>query len=125
MKQLDELLETKPTEAMVMEMANLRERNLQAFAELQSYNDTGRFLMKHPLLKGRSEIAQLQQLLRRDPAEFLRQHKNVLDNVKRYRAYLKRADRKDRRQQDRQHLERHRQREELFRLVLEQAGGKC
>lgn len=120
MKQLDELLETKPTAQAVAEMAELRIRNLQAFAELQSLNDTGKFLCKHPILFGRSEIAQLIKLLRTDPAEFLRQHKNVLDNIKRYRSYIKRTDRKNRRADDLKNLERHREREKLFKMVLEQ-----
>lgn len=120
MKQLDEVLDKNPTAQAVAEMAELRIRNLQAFAELQSFNDTGKFLCKHPILFGRSEIAQLIKLLRTDPAEFLRQHKNVLDNIKRYRSYLKRSDRKDKRTADRKNLERHQERERLFKMVLEQ-----
>ena len=120
MKQLDELLETKPTAQAVAEMAELRIRNLQAFAELQSFNNTGKFLCHHPILFGRSEIAQLMKLLKADPAEFLRQHKNVHDNIKRYKSYIKRNDRRYRRQQDKENLERHRERERLFRMVLEQ-----
>ena len=81
MKQLDELLETKPTEEAVKEMAELRIRNLQAFDELQSFNDTGKFLCKHPLLAGRSEIS-------------------------------------------REALERHQERERLFRMILEQEEKK-
>ena len=120
MKQLDELLEKERNAQAVADMAELRIRNLQAFAELQSFNDTGKFLCKHPLLFGRSEIAQLIKLLRTDPAEFLRQHKNVLDNIKRYRSYIKRSDRKNRRADDLKNLERHREREKLFKMVLEQ-----
>lgn len=124
MKQLDEQLETKPTAQAVADMAELRIRNLQAFAELQSFNDTGKFICKHPLLFGRSEIAQLIKLLKADPAEFLRQHKNVLDNIKRYRAYLKRTERKNRRKQDKQNLEKHQERERLFKMVLEQHSSQ-
>ncbi len=120
MKQLDELLEKERNAQAVADMAELRIRNLQAFAELQSFNDTGKFLCKHPLLFGRSEIAELMKLLKADPAEFLRQHKNVLDNIKRYRSYIKRADRKNRRADDLKNLERHREREKLFKMVLEQ-----
>ena len=105
-------------------MAELRIRNLQAFDELQSFNDTGRFLLKHPLLSGRSEIAQLRELLHRDPSEFLRRHKNTLDNIRRYKSYLNREDRKGRRQQDRESLKRHQERERLFRMILEQEGNK-
>lgn len=120
MKQLDELLEKERNAQAVADMAELRIRNLQAFAELQSFNDTGKFLCKHPLLFGRSEIAELMKLLKADPAEFLRQHKNVLDNIKRYRSYIKRTDRKNRRSDDLKNLERHREREKLFKMVLEQ-----
>lgn len=120
MKQLDELLEKERNAQAVADMAELRIRNLQAFAELQSFNDTGKFLCKHPLLFGRSEIAELMKLLKAAPAEFLRQHKNVLDNIKRYRSYIKRTDRKNRRADDLKNLERHREREKLFKMVLEQ-----
>ena len=68
MKQLDELLEKERNAQAVADMAELRIRNLQAFAELQSFNDTGKFLCKHPLLFGRSEIAELMKLLKADPA---------------------------------------------------------
>ena len=60
------------------------------------------------------------KLLKTDPAEFLRRHKNVLDNIKRYRSYIKRTDRKNRRTDDLKNLERHREREKLFKMVLEQ-----
>lgn len=124
MKQLDEELEKNPTEKMVAQMAELRLRNLQCFAELQSYNDTGRYLCRHPLLSGRSEFARLTELLRRDVPEFLRQHKNVLDNIKRYKSYLKRKDRRDRRQQDRERLHHFEESDRMFRMVLEELRVK-
>lgn len=120
MKQLDKELSEKPTSEAVAMMAELRIRNLQAFDELRSFNDNGRFLNKHPLLFGRSEFSKLLDLLHKDPAEFLRRHKNVLDNIKRYKAYLKRADRKDHSVEDRKNLERHEEKEKLFQMVLEQ-----
>lgn len=120
MKQLDELLDKEPKAEAVAEMAELRIRNLQAFAELQAFNDTGKFLCKHPLLFERSETAHLINLLRTNPAEFLRLHKNVLDNIKRYRSYLKREDRIEKRNTDKQNLKRYQERKQLFRMVLEQ-----
>lgn len=59
MKQLDELLDKKPTRRAVVDMAELRIRNLLAFSELQTYNDTGMFRYKHPLIVHRSERAEL------------------------------------------------------------------
>ncbi len=124
MTQLDEQLDREPTEAAVKEMAELRIRNLQAFDELRSFNDTGKFLNKHPLLSSRSELSKLIDLFRRDPAEFLHQHKLTEDNVKRYRSYLKRSDRKDRRAADREALARHQERQRLFKMVLEEFNNK-
>lgn len=119
MKQLDELLDKEPKAEAVAEMAELRIRNLQAFAELQAFNDTGKFLCEHPLLFERSEFSKLLKLIKNDPAEFLHLHKNVLDNIKRYRSYIKRDDRKDKRNTDKQNLTRHQERERLFKMVLE------
>jgi len=119
MKQLDESLEKKPTPKDVAMLAEARIRNLLAFDELQSYNDKGRFLFRHPLLRHRSELEILRSLLKRDPEKFLQKHKNVADNIKRYRSYLKREDRKNRREEDKAALASYREKEKLFQEVLE------
>nr|WP_293535243.1 hypothetical protein [Prevotella sp.] len=124
MKKLDELLDKKPKANDVAAMAELRIRNLQAFEELKAYNDTGKFLYKHPLLKGKSEFDELVKLFKKDPAEFLHKHKNVLDNIKRYKSYIKRDDRKDKRASDRENLRRHQERERMFKMVMEQYSDK-
>lgn len=125
MKKLDEVLDKKPKANDVAQMAELRIRNLLAFDELQSYNDTGKFLYKHPLLKGKSEFDELVKLFRTDSTEFLHKHKNVLDNIKRYKSYLKRKDRKDRRSSDRENLHRHQECERMFKMVMEQYSDKA
>lgn len=124
MKQLDEQLDKNPTERAVTDMAELRIRNLLAFEELQSFNDTGKFRYKHPLIIRQSERAQLEELLRKNPQEFLRYHKNVLDNIRRYESYLKRADRESQRAKDRENLRRHREREAIFKVILESTTNK-
>lgn len=124
MKKLDELLDKKPKANDVAAMAELRIRNLQAFDELKAYNDTGKFLYKHPLLKGKSEFDELVKLFKKDPAEFLHKHKNVLGNIKRYKSYIKRDDRKDKRASDRENLQRHQERERMFKMVMEQYSDK-
>jgi len=125
MTKLDEALDKKPTKSDVTQMAELRIRNLQCFAELQSYNDTGKFLYKHPLLKDKSEFNELAKLFRTDSSEFLHRHKNVLDNIKRYKSYLKRNDRQDRRASDRANLRRHQECERMFKMVMEQYSDKA
>ena len=124
LKQLDEILDTAPTVRSVIEMAETRIRNLQAFAELQSYNDTGVFRYKHPLIVHRSEHAVLEKLFKEDPAEFLRQHKCSLDNIRRYESYLKRDDRKHLRNKDKESLSRHRSRAELFKTIIAKKNEK-
>lgn len=120
MKQLDEQLDKKPTETAVKELAELRIRNLQAFDELQSFNDKGKFLNKHPLLSARSEFLVLQKLLKTNPTEFLHRHKNVLDNIKRYKAYIRREDRMGQRAADKTNLEKYEEKDRMFRMVLEE-----
>ncbi|MDR1222008.1 MAG: hypothetical protein LBL07_03895 [Tannerella sp.] len=118
LKQLDEQLDTAPTARSVMEMAETRIQNLQAFAELQSYNADGIFLYLHPLIAHRSEHAQLEKIFKEDLSEFLRLHKCCLDNIRRYESYLKRDDRKHLRNKDKTSLHRHRTRAELFKTII-------
>lgn len=119
MLQLDEVLDAEPTVKDVRQMAELRIRNLLAFDELQSFNDAGFFVYKHPLIKNETELAELQKLLRSNPDEFLRKHRCALDNVRRYESYVRRADRKQKRSTDRALLEKHRNRAALFKTILE------
>ncbi len=119
MKQIDERLDSKPQKRDILEMVDLYIRNQQAFSELQAFNDTGSFLYVHPLLEGRSERARLQRLMRDDPQEFLRLHRNVADSIRRYESYLKRADRQSRRAQDLENLKRYRKREGLFKSLIQ------
>lgn len=118
MKELDAVLDKHPTAAAVAEMANTRIRNIQCFNELASYNTNGRWLHVHPLIVAHSEYNQILALLRTDPAEFLHQHKLIDDNIRRYRSYLRRADRKDSRTADRDSLKKYESRAALFRQAL-------
>ena len=118
MKELDETVETEPTAAAVAELAELRIRNLKCFDELQSFNDNGKWLNLHPLLQGKSGIAELRSLLQHDPDEFLRLQRCCADSVRRYQSYLKRKDRRSYRQSDREALARYRDRLRLFTTIL-------
>lgn len=118
MRELDEILETAPTAATVAELAELRIRNLKCFDELQSFNDSGKWLNRHPLLQGKNEAAELRSLLSNDPDEFLRLQRCCADNVRRYQSYLKRKDRRPFRQSDREALARYKARLALFTTVL-------
>ena len=106
MKQIDERMDADNiTKDDIFSLVRLRIRNLQAFSELRAYNDTGSFRFLHPLIAGRSERALLASILEKDPQEFLRKHRNVLDSIRRYEAYLNL-------------LRKYRDRETLFRDIL-------
>lgn len=118
MKVLDTELDDKPTEAKVVKMAEIRIRNLQCFEELQSFNDTGKWVNKHPLLIHYSERFQLEELRRRDPAAFLRKYANCQQNIKRYKSYLNNKSRADQRASDKKNLNKHQEIKIIFETIL-------
>jgi hypothetical protein len=124
MLQLDERLDADPTPEDVKAMAETRIRNLQAFNELQSFNDTGFFKYDHPLIRHKTERAELEKLLRTDTEEFLRKHRRTLDSIRRYESYLKRKDRKDKRDSDRALLEKHRNTSIIIKSILNSRDEK-
>lgn len=119
MKVLDQELDQKPTPKKVIRMAELRVRNLLAFSELQSYNDTGKWRYKHPIIAHQSERSRLEELRRTNPQEFLKQYAACHSNIKRYTSYLKNPSRKEQREKDKINLARHKEREILFKSILE------
>lgn len=118
MRVLDTELDDKPAEAKVARMAETRIRNLQCFEELQSFNDTGKWRNKHPLLIHHSERSCLEELRRRDPAAFLKEFANCQQNIKRYKSYLNNESRSDRRDRDKRNLARHQERQVIFETIL-------
>lgn len=84
MKVLDVLLDTKPTAKAVMEMAELRIRNLLCFRELQSFNDSGKWLQKHPLITHRSAYSRLEELFALDHTRFMDEYNRCCCNISRY-----------------------------------------
>lgn len=119
MIQLDQELEENPTEKKIQQLAELRIRNLIAFKELQSYNDTGSFCYEHPLIAHFSLRQELKRMLEKNPDEFLDEFFKVKGNVTRYRSYLNRAKAKaDEKKRWKQQLEKHLEREQLMKELL-------
>ena len=121
MKELDKILDEKPTPDAVAQMAELRIQNLLAFDELKSFNDTGKFLYKHSLIQHRSERAELERLLHSNPSEFLRQHRCVSNSLCRYRRYLKDPEKADKKERYRALLSKYTDKDLLFKSILESA----
>lgn len=119
MKELDKVLDVKPTREAIMQMVELRIQNLLAFDELQSFNDTGKFLYKHSLISHKSERAELIRLLHSDPSEFLRRHRCVADSISRYERYLRDPSKADKKDKYRFLLAKHKDKDLLFKSILE------
>lgn len=115
---LDKVIDDTPTAGDIARLAELRIRNLQAFSELQEYNDSGKWRYKHPLIIHMSERFQLEELRRRNPEQFLKEYANCSHNVKRYKSYIKNDKRSDRRKQDKENLSKHTERQTIFENIL-------
>lgn len=120
MKEIDAVIDAEPTEDRIIDLAELRNRNLLAFKELKSYNDKGKFMNKHPLLTQHSIRAKYAELLIKNSAEFLAEYANVSNNVSRYSSFLKNDKRTpEQREKDLKNLAKHKETEAIMREVLE------
>lgn len=118
MLHLDKILDSTPTAKDVSQMAELRIRNLQAFDELQSFNDSDKWRYKHPLIIHMSERFSLEELRHKNPERFLKEYANCAHNVKRYTSYIKNQSRKDKRDQDKINLKKHKERQTIFEDII-------
>lgn len=123
MSVIDQMLDTHPTEDLVEELAELRIRNLLCFEELEAFNNTGKFVCKHPLVQQYSLHAILTDLLRNDPDKFLKEYRNTANNVSRYQSYLKAkpASEKNKEKWEAQ-LKKHQDRAFIMTEILEKNG---
>lgn len=58
------------------------------FSELKAFNDTGKFIGKHPFISKRDERARVAELLRTDPDKYFEERKNVELNITRYSSQI-------------------------------------
>ena len=90
MQEIDVLLDDHPEQAM--DIVLLDERNRQAHKELKSYNDTGKFVYKHPFVVKKKHYkdsyTELTELKRADSAAFLKEITNVTQNIRRIQSSL-------------------------------------
>lgn len=119
MKVLDALLDTKPTAKAVMDLAELRIRNLLCFRELQSFNDSGKWLQKHPLIVHRSTYARLEEMFILNHTRFMEEYNRCCYNISRYESYLRNEKRIDRRDTDKALLQKHTETKTVFESVIE------
>ena len=122
MKVLDAELDSQPTAKKVREFAELRIENLLCFKELQSFNNTGKWVYEHPLVRNEAEVSKLKELRYKEPHEFLRKYNNCCYNIKRYSSFLKREDRVDKRLSDKANLKKYKDLAVIFKNILEDEG---
>lgn len=58
------------------------------FAELKSFNDTGKFIGKHPFIRLKDERERVSETLRTDPDRYFDERKNIELNITRYLSQL-------------------------------------
>lgn len=118
MKVLDKELDNQPTERMIADMAELRIRNLLCFSELQSFNDSGTWLKKHPLITHQSLRFRLEELYRDDNVGFLKKYNDCCNNIKRYNSFIKNEKRIEKRDSDKELLEKHKEQKIIFESII-------
>ncbi|MBF0649200.1 hypothetical protein IR083_10240 [Dysgonomonas sp. GY75] len=84
---------------LAFELVTLDIRAQQAHRELQSYNDTGKFQYVHRLTvqnKYKSDqLAELRKLKSENPADFMNEVTNVIQNIRRIESQLHKKKYKD------------------------------
>lgn len=119
MVEIDNILDINPTTDSVRQLAELRIRNILCFRELQSFNDKGKFLNKHPLLKQYSYRSKMIELKNNKSYEFLKEYSRTEDNIKRYRSYLNRKNiSEDDRTKWENQLKKHQERLQVIKEVM-------
>lgn len=121
MKEIDAVIDDEPTEERIIDLAELRNRNILAFRELQHFNDKGKWLARHPLIAQNKLRMEFQKLLKDDTAGFLAEFTNTANNVSRYTSFLNNDKRSpNQHEKDAKNLKKHQEREQIMREVLEE-----
>lgn len=91
MVEIDRQLDIKPTPSLVAALAELGIRNRECFAELKKYNDTGRWIGKHPLLAFDKEFHYLNEMISNNLHDFLEEYRSAANNLARYKSYIEKS----------------------------------
>lgn len=89
MLDLDKALDKDPTKENISDFISSEIENKQIFKELQTYNDSGRFVYIHPLTKALEETDRLRALKKADPAAFASELVNADKSITRYNSQIK------------------------------------
>jgi len=89
------------------------------FSELRSFNNTGRFLGKHPFIAQADERSRVTSLLMSDPDAYFEERKNIELNITRYQSQLNsKKTTKEQKERARSNLEKYQARLALYKEIL-------
>ena len=95
MQRLDKVLDSDISIDNVSRMVGDDERNHLAFLELDSYNRTGEFLYRHPILQSHKMQNDLEALRKSNPDRFMAELVNADKNITRYQSMMRNKKYKD------------------------------
>lgn len=115
---LEKKLDDSPTAQMVAEYVELSIRNRQCREELTAFNNRGKFLNEHPILKTEDLYKEMTELLLSNPDEFMNRLTNVKQNIARYKSWIKNKKRQKDLQSNKTHLEHWQNKLEVMTSIL-------
>lgn len=118
MVELEKKLDAEPTAQMVADYAELSIRNRQCREELTSFNNRGKFLNEHPILKTDNFHKEMAELLLSNPDEFMNRMANVKQNIARYKSWINNKNRQEDLQNNKAHLEHWQNKLEVMTSIL-------
>ncbi|MBP3343047.1 MAG: hypothetical protein IKK23_04885 [Bacteroidales bacterium] len=116
--ELEKKLDGSPTAQMVAEYVELSIRNRQCREELTSFNNRGKFLNEHPILKTEDLHKQMTELLLSNPDEFMNRLTNVKQNIARYKSYINNKKKQKDLQNNKAHLEHWQNKQDVMISIL-------
>lgn len=116
--ELEKKLDAEPTAQMVADYAELSIRNRQCREELTSFNNRGKFLNEHPILKTDNFHKEMAELLLSNPDEFMNRMANVKQNIARYKSWINNKNRQEDLQNNKAHLEHWQNKLEVMTSIL-------
>ena len=115
---LEKKLDDSPPAQMVAEYVELSIRNRQCREELTAFNNRGKFLNEHPILKTEDLYKEMTELLLSNPDEFMNRLTNVKQNIARYKSWIKNKKRQKDLQSNKTHLEHWQNKLEVMTSIL-------
>lgn len=89
------------------------------FSELRAFNNTGRFLGKHPFIAQADERSRVTALLTSDPDAYFEERKNIELNITRYQSQLNsKKTSKEKKERAQSNLEKYQARLALYKEIL-------